>query len=210
MQFEKAGINLLQHQPVAVAFTKKSKLMKQYLLAAGMALLSVACGNQAEEKETKAEAAAPEAAATSAPTEIGDPKLMDVGKAGLANLSKGDVAAWMNDFADNAVYQWNNGDSLAGKEAIAKYWTDRRANALDSITFSHDIWLPLKVNQPQNDRVAPGVWLLSWYQVDAKYKNGNKMTQWIHTTMHFNDAGKIDRVIQYLDRAPINKAMSGK
>jgi hypothetical protein len=58
--------------------------------------------------------------------------------------------------------------------------------------------------------VAPGVWLLSWYQVDAKYKNGNKMTQWIHTTMHFNDASKIDRVIQYLDRAPINKAMSGK
>jgi hypothetical protein len=36
------------------------------------------------------------------------------------------------------------------------------------------------------------------------------MTQWIHTTMHMNDAGKIDRVIQYLDRAPINKAMSGK
>jgi hypothetical protein len=117
--------------------------MKQFLLAAGVALLSLACGNQAEEKETKAEAAAPEATAASAPTEIGDPKLMDVGKAGLANLSKGDVAAWMNDFADNAVYQWNNGDSLAGKEAISKYWTDRRANALDSINFSHDIWLPL-------------------------------------------------------------------
>jgi hypothetical protein len=193
-----------------VYFTKKSNPMKQYLLAAGFALMAAACGNQAEEPATTPEAATPEAAAAPAPTEIGDPKLMDMGKAGLANLSKGDVAAWMNDFADNAVYQWNNGDSLAGKEAISKYWTDRRTNALDSINFSHDIWLPLKVNQPQNDRVAPGVWLLSWYQVDAKYKNGSKMTQWIHTTMHLNDAGKIDRVIQYLDRAPINKAMSGK
>jgi hypothetical protein len=34
------------------------------------------------------------------------------------------------------------------------------------------------------------------------------MTQLIHTDMHFNDADKIDRVIQYLDRVPINAALA--
>jgi ketosteroid isomerase-like protein len=183
--------------------------MKRIFLMAATASLLLSCGNNASQPEAPATVSAADATAPP-PTEIGDAALMDMGKAGLANLSKGDVAAWMNDFADNAVYQWNNGDSLAGKAAILAYWTDRRQNALDTILFSHDIWLPLKVNQPQNDRVAPGTWLLSWYQVDATYQTGNKMTQWIHTTMHLNEAGKIDRVIQYLDRVPINKAMGAK
>jgi hypothetical protein len=33
------------------------------------------------------------------------------------------------------------------------------------------------------------------------------MSQWIHTLMHFNNEDKIDRVLQFLDRAPINAAM---
>jgi len=32
------------------------------------------------------------------------------------------------------------------------------------------------------------------------------MTQWAHADMHFDAADKIDRVILYLDRAPINEA----
>jgi hypothetical protein len=38
--------------------------------------------------------------------------------------------AWMAEFADNAVYYWNSGDSLVGKPAIDKYWRNRRANVL--------------------------------------------------------------------------------
>jgi hypothetical protein len=37
--------------------------------------------------------------------------------------------AWMAEFADNAVYYWNSGDSLVGKPAIDK-WRNRRANVL--------------------------------------------------------------------------------
>jgi hypothetical protein len=37
--------------------------------------------------------------------------------------------AWMAEFADNAVYYWNSGDSLVGA-AIDKYWRNRRANVL--------------------------------------------------------------------------------
>jgi ketosteroid isomerase-like protein len=191
-------------------FTKNANNMKQLFFAAGIALLAVACGNNTTEQPAAAADTKPAATEAPAPTEIGDAALMEVGKSGIANLSKGDIAAWMNDFAEDAVYQWNNGDSLAGKAAISAYWTERRTKNIDSISFSKDVWLPLKVNEPQNDAVAPGTWLLSWYQVNAKYKNGARMVQWIHSTIHFNAAGKIDRFIQYLDREPINKAMASK
>jgi hypothetical protein len=111
----------------------------------------------------------------------------------------------MSSFADNAVYQWNNGDSLAGKAAITAYWKKRRGEVIDSLTFSNQILLPIKVNKPQSIE-QPGVWLLSWHQVTAKYKTGKSMSQWMHTDMHFDASDKIDRVIQYLDRAPINAA----
>jgi ketosteroid isomerase-like protein len=181
--------------------------MKKLYFFSALTLLLTACASNPETPEAaQTEAAAP---AEKPPVEFADAKLMDQGKAGLANLSKGDVAAWMNDFADNAVYVWNSGDSLAGKQAISDYWTDRRNNVLESISFSKDIWLPVIVNAPQNDAVAAGTWLLSWYKVDAKYKaTGKTMTQWIHSTMHFNEAGKIDRLIQYVDRAPIAAAMA--
>ena len=142
-----------------------------------------------------------------APAEFADPKYMDVGKKGLAALSAGDVEGWEAGYADNAVYLWNNGDSLAGKAAITAYWKKRRTEVIDSITFTNAIFLPIKVNQPQSVE-APGIWLLGWYQTNAKYKTGKKMSQWIHTDMHFDANDKIDRVIMYLDRMPINAAMA--
>jgi ketosteroid isomerase-like protein len=181
--------------------------MKSVVFLAGIALVAMSCGDSAAPPAETPKAETP-AASETPPVEFADQKLMDMGKSSLANLSKGDVAAWLNDFADDAVYVWNSGDSLAGKKAIADYWTDRRTNVIDSISFSKDIWLPLKVNKPQNDAVAPGTWLLAWYKVDAKYKKtGKKMTQWIHSTMHLNEAGKIDRFIQYVDKVPIAAAM---
>ena len=116
-----------------------------------------------------------------------------------------------NLYADDARYYWSGGDSLVGKKAILDYWTKRRAEVVESISFSNDIWTPLKVNQPQKGPDLPGVWLLSWYQVKVSYKNGKQPIQfWVHTDHHFDANDKIDRTIQYIDRLPIEKAMSGK
>ena len=189
--------------------------MKKLLsLAAGCCIL-LACNNQpATETTAKTEDAAATAAGskTSAPqdAEFADPKYMETGKAALAAMSKGDVAGWLANYADNAVYIWSAGDSLAGLPAITKYWTERRSKVIDSITFSNDIWLAIKVNKPQRGPDMPGVWLMGWYQFLSKYKNGQKAGGWIHMDMHFNEAGKIDRAIQYIDRAPINAALAKK
>ncbi|MBK8699154.1 MAG: nuclear transport factor 2 family protein [Saprospiraceae bacterium] len=148
--------------------------------------------------------------AAMAPAEIGDAKYIEIGKAGLNALSSGDVAKWMEAFADNAMYRWNNGDSLVGKQAIMDYWTKRRTEVIETISFTGDIWLPVKVNTPANEYQAPGDWLLCWYRTEAKYKNGKTMIQWIHTDQHFDANGKIDLVIQYVDRASINAAMPAK
>lgn len=181
-------------------------MKKVYLWALSSALF-FACKN---EKASDAKMDAAPAAATEtkmAPVEFADAKYAEIGKKGLAALSAADVGGFVSNYADNAVYVFNNGDSIAGKAAISGYWTQRRIELMDSITFTNAIFLPIKVNQPQSIE-QPGVWLLSWYQVTTKYKTGKKMTQWIHTDLHFNDADQVDRVIQYLDRVPINAAMA--
>ncbi len=169
-----------------------------------LCLLLFACKSTTSDDAGMAEKTATEMA----PVEFADAKYSEIGKAGLAALSSGDIAKWMESYADNAVYRWNNGDSLVGKQAISEYWTKRRTEAIDSISFNYDIWLPVKVNTPANDRQAPGLWLLSWYETTAKYKTGKTMRQWIHTDTHFDANDKIDIVIQYLDRASINAAMT--
>ncbi len=170
-------------------------------------LFFMACKAETPKDEAAATTTADSTAAT-APAEFADMKYSEIVKNGLAALSKGDVAAWLDTYADNAVYLWNTGDSLAGKAAISEYWTKRRGEVIDSLTYKNEIFLPIKVNKPQSVE-APGVWVLAWYETTAKYKiTGKKMTQWIHSDNHFDANGKIDRSIIYLDRAVINAAMT--
>ena len=122
-------------------------------------------------------------------------------------MEKGDMDSWMEIYADSAVYVWNSGDSLVGKPAIASYWKQRRANVIETIKFSDAIFLPILVNEPQSVE-AKGVWLLAWHKTTAKYRNGKEMTQWIHTDYHFDSNDKVDRVVQYIDKAAINAALS--
>jgi hypothetical protein len=163
------------------------------------------CNNETKKEEASAPASTTET--KSQPAEFADAKYAQVGKDFLANMSAGDMESWGNSMADNVVWLWNNGDSVAGKQAVIDYWKNRRATAIDSITFSNDIWLAVKVNKPQKME-QPGVWLLGWYFIQAKYKTGKSMSQWSHIDYHFDANDKVDRVIQYLDRAPINAAMA--
>ena len=180
--------------------------MKNLLLTLLCAALLAACGKKPEEK-----AAPVEAEIKPTPqVEFGDAKYTDIGKQGIAQLSSGDVDGWMNSFADNATYVWSRGDSLSGKKAIADYWKNRRTKVIDSLTYWNDVWLSLKVNQPQKGPDMKGNWLLSWYQVKAKYKNGKKVVFAVHSDMHFDSSDKIDRFIQYIDSAPINAALAAK
>ena len=142
--------------------------------------------------------------------EFADAKYTEIGKKGMNALGSGDIDAWMSTFSDNARYLWSSGDSLVGKQAIHDYWKNRRANVIDSISFVNDIWLPVEVNKPQRGPDRAGVWLFSWYMVKVKYKNNQKLAMWIHNDMHFDANDKIDIMVQYLDRAPINAALAKK
>ena len=180
-------------------------MKKNFLLVVAYALLA-ACNNGNTEKEQQTLVAASDTKQQA--TEFADPKYTDIGKKALAAMSAGDIDSWMSMFADNAKYYWNGGDSLIGKAAINDYWKKRRTEVIDSISFKYDIWLPVKVNEPQQTMQTQGVWLLSWYQVISKYKNGKTMSQWIHNDFHFDASDKVDEVVQYIDRAPINAALS--
>jgi hypothetical protein len=179
--------------------------MKKAIAIAFATTLFFACSNEKTENKSETKDSVAAAPATPPPAEFADAKYADIGNKGFNALSSGDIDGWMASFADNAVYLWNNGDSLAGKPAITAYWKKRRGEVIDSLTFKNQIWLPIKVNKPQSVEQA-GIWLLGWHQVTAKYKTGKSMTQWMHTDIHFDASDKIDRVIQYMDHVPINAA----
>ncbi|MES1215903.1 MAG: nuclear transport factor 2 family protein [Bacteroidota bacterium] len=187
-------------------------MKKVFLFLAGCSLM-IACNNKPVETVSAKTDSAATAATESKPTpqsEFADPKYTEIGKAMTEQLSKGDVDAWANNYSDDAKYRWSSGDSLSGKAAILDYWKSRRTKVIDSISFNSQVWLPIKVNKPQAGPDLPGIWLLSWYMVNVKYKNGQKLIFWVHTDSHFNASDKIDQSIQYIDRAPINAALAKK
>lgn len=181
--------------------------MKQILLGTVCLIAVAACKNEPE-KATETTIIA-EATKAPAPVEFADQQYVDIGKKAWALFEVGDIDGWAGKLADNVIYRWSSGDSLAGKAAVIKYWKDRRMNVIDSLQFSHGIWLPLTVNQPQSVETK-GTWLLNWYNVKATYRNKHTLSFWVHTDMHFNSDNLIDEVISYLDRAPINAALGKK
>ena len=178
--------------------------MKKAALALILSGILLACNNSKTGEQTTMVKDASDAKPQ--PAEFADAKYMDMGKQMMQKFESGDIDSWVNMFADKALYCWSSGVSLAGQKAIADYWKNRRTNVIDSIHFTNDIWLPIKINQPQKGPDAPGNWLLSWYQVNSKYKSGKKLQFWVHTDYHFDASDKIDQAIQYIDMAPIKAA----
>lgn len=182
--------------------------MRKILLGTICLIMVAACKNEGE-KATPTTAIASETSKTPPPVEFADQKYIDMGKRSLEQFASGDIDGWVGGMADNVIMRWSAGDSLAGKEAITKYWKDRRMKAVKTIETSKDIWLPVKVNQPQSVE-SQGTWLINWHQVKATYMNNETLTFWVHIDMHYNNDMKMDEIIQYVDRAPIQAAIAKK
>ncbi len=181
--------------------------MRKLFLAIGCGFFLLGCSKP---KEPAAETVvAPPA--EPAPVEFADPKYIDIGRKGIQAMSSGDIEAWMAPFSDNAKFYWSGGDSAVGKPAINEYWKKRRGEMIETITFSNDIFLAVKVNKPQRGPDMPGIWLFGWYKVNVKYKSAKApISFWVHTDMHFDAADKVDVAVQYIDRVPIYKATGQK
>jgi len=181
--------------------------MKKLFLLALCIPLCIGC--KKEDKAATTAAAPATAEAKPQEAEFADAKYTEIGKKAIDAMTKGDIDGWLANYADDAKYFWNAGDSLVGKPAIDKFWRNRRANVIETISFKNDIWFPIKINKAQQGEKT-GVWLMGWYQVTAKYKNGGSMTQWMHILYHFNDQDKIDEVDHFVDMKPIEAAMPKK
>ena len=123
----------------------------------------------------------------------------------FAAFAKGDVNGLTANFDDNIRYTWSGGDSRIGKQAVKDYYASR-VKIIQSISFSNEIVLPVQVNVSQSPAAPVGKWVLYWTMADVTYKNGENIKFWMHNANHFNDAGKVDFVGQYMDRHPIMEA----
>ncbi len=179
--------------------------MKKILLALLCAATLYACNQPQQAQEAKTETTAVDT--TPKAVEMGDPAGIETGKSMLAAFTEGNMDKYLANFADDAKYYWNNGDSLIGKAAISEFWKKRRSEVVKTATYDNQIWLPVKINQPQSTEM-PGNWLLGWARVSITYKNDKSMTQWMHWTIHFNDNNQIDQMNHFVDMEPINAALA--
>jgi hypothetical protein len=184
--------------------------MRKSLVGVVVSLILLSCNN-AKKDEVEKTADATTAETTVAGTEkkaaleVLDLSAADGIKQSFEAFTRGDVDAMAAYFADTILYQWSSLDSLRGKQAVVDYYKGRW-KVIDSATVSETIVLPIQANESQSKYAPTGKWVLYWGLWHVKYKNGNKINFWMHNVNHFNDAGKVDYIGQYLDRAQILKA----
>ena len=177
-------------------------LMKMLLFGVFCSSLLVSCKPEAKKEEA---VVVPEKKPA---TELLDPSIADPLRKSSDAFSVGDIEGFTADFADNIRYNWSSGDSLSGKQAVKDYYTSRW-KLIDSVKFNSHIFLPLQVNESPLKGVMTGKYIMQWSNVSIKYKNGKKISFWFHAVNHYNEAGKLDFLSQYMDRAPIMEATKG-
>ncbi len=180
--------------------------MKKILLGVFISASMIACNDE----KTEGKSATTDAAATATVDSKTTDELLAVSegdgvKSAMDAFANKDVDGMTAGYDDNIRYLWSGGDSLVGKQAVKDYYNGRW-KLIDSLSFSDHVVLPIKVNNVQTPYQAPGKWVLHWAFAHVKYKNGKKLDFWVHNDYHFNDAGKIDVAIQYIDMHPIKEA----
>lgn len=161
-----------------------------------------ACTPPQEAAQEPAEAAEPQA------IEFGESKYVDLAKQGIPALMNEDLDAFLGNMAEDGIYVFSSGDTIAGKPAMMEYWQGRM-DVIESITIENDIWLNVKVNETETDTPL-GNWVMGWFDVSATYTSGGSMSQNVHTLYHFNENDQVDITIQYIDRLSIAQAQAGE
>ncbi len=185
--------------------------MKKVLLGFAISAFFVSCSGENTETAANTDttaAAATETAKTPAAAELLDMSKTEPVKKGMIAFSNRDIDGMTAEYADNVRYNWSSGDSLIGKQAVKDYYAGR-LKLIDTLYYSDFVMLAVRANEPQSPLVQKGDYVLGWAFTHVKYKNGKKLDFWLHQVNHYNDAGKIDFVSQYIDRAPINEATKG-
>ncbi len=179
--------------------------MKKIISVIFVSAFLFSCNN--EEKKGETVAAEVKSDKPAAPVElIMDSNLVNSVKATFTAFENKDINGYTANLADNVKFRWSSGDSLDGKQAVKDYYAGR-FNIIDNIKYSSHIFLPVMANASPNGGETPtGKWMLSWFKVNVKYKNGKSIMFWAHNVQHYNDAGKVDQFTQYIDRHPIMEA----
>lgn len=179
--------------------------MKKILMGVFISTIVLSC-NDAKKEEPATTPAAAASETKKAATEILDPSEATAVQDGYAAFAKQDFDGATANYDDNVRHFTAAGDSLIGKQAVKDSYKTLWER-IDSIAFEPVIVFPVKINESAAPRYARvGKWVFSWAFVHVKYKNAKKLNFWMHQDYHYGENGKVDQVVQYIDRAPIMEA----
>jgi len=180
--------------------------MRKFFIGVIVSAIFIACNNDKKTDAGSSTSSTTTSASDKKPaSELLDISMGDMVKRSAEAFAKGDIDGRVANMADNVRVLWSSGDSLVGKQAAKDYF-QKRWSIIDSATATEQIVLPIQVNEPQSKFTPAGKWILHWYLSSVKYKNGKRLTFWVHNANHLNDEGKIDVCAIYLDRYPIMEA----
>lgn len=177
--------------------------MKRILLGVVISVFIFACSDEKKDDATVASETKSDDKKTT--DELLDMSETEGVRKSFDAFSKGDIDGFTAGLDDNVRFLWSSGDSLVGKQAVKDYY-NARWKLIDSLHFSDHILVPIRANLKQSEHAPTGKWVLHWTFAHVKYKNGKKLDFWVHNVNHYNDAGKVDFLGQYLDRGPLMEA----
>ncbi len=183
-------------------------MKKTFLFAFIGSLLLFSCNNETKKEASGSETTMDTKTTTKPMMELLDMSTTDGVKNSFDAFSRGDIDGFTAGMADNVRFTWSSGDSLIGKQAVKDYYNGRW-KLIDSMSFTDHIFVPLMANEQQSQYAPAGKWVLHWAFAHPKYKNGKRINFWVHDVNHYNEAGKIDFIGQYIDRHQLMEATKG-
>jgi hypothetical protein len=178
--------------------------MKKFFIMAAACFVLLSCNNKKEE-EKKSDVNTVTGTEKKPAMELLDPSTATPVIKMHEAWANRDLDGMVADLADNVKYTWSSGDSVMGKQGVKDYYAGR-LKLIKEYKILNKIVLPVQANESLAATVPGGKWILYWQEASVTYNNGKMIHFWIHNTNHLDDAGKIDFVGQYIDKAPIIEA----
>jgi len=103
----------------------------------------------------------------------------DLVQKSLDLLTKFDLEAWSELFADDVAWYWPDGtsetrNSIKGKDELIAWWKNWKETTGGQLTFANNTFLPIQVNKPSNYYKLVGTGVIAYTDLTISIEDKSK------------------------------------